>query len=138
MAGACGPARIGRTELRQLKHFLAVAEAGSITAAAKRLRLTQPVLSRQMKALDEEFGTALLERGAHSFTLTPARVRATAAGELDLIVAAPCAGLAEPIRWVALRDYGWQVVMPASHPFAAKAVISAEDHAGQWLLLYDR
>ena len=194
-------------ELRQLKHFIAVGEAGSITAAAKQLRLTQPALSRQMKALEEELGTALLERGAHSITLTPAgvtlltearkwvkasevmveKVRATAAGEplrvgyspslageflsvaigrftqfhprvrvslldlstaelraglgsgkLDLIVAAPGAGLAEPIRWVALRDYGWQVVMPASHPFAAKAVISAEDLAGQRLLLYDR
>lgn len=75
-------------ELRQVKHFLAVGEAGSITAAAKRLRLTQPALSRQMKALEEELGTALLERGAHSFTLTPAGVRATAAGEFDLIVVA--------------------------------------------------
>ena len=75
-------------ELRQVKHFLAVGETGSITAAAKRLRLTQPALSRQMKALEEELGTALLERGAHSITLTPAGVRATAAGELDLIVVA--------------------------------------------------
>ena len=75
-------------ELRQVKHFLAVGEAGSITAAAKRLRLTQPALSRQMKALEEELGTALPERGAHSIILTPAGVRATAAGELDLIVVA--------------------------------------------------
>jgi LysR family transcriptional regulator, benzoate and cis,cis-muconate-responsive activator of ben and cat genes len=88
-------------ELRQLKHFLAVGEAGSITAAARQLRLTQPALSRQMKALEEELDTALLERGAHSITLTPAgevlvtearklihfsqsmveKVKATAAGE---------------------------------------------------------
>ncbi len=59
-------------ELRQLKHFIAVAEAGSITAAAKMLRLTQPALSRQIKALEEELETALLERGAHSIALTPA------------------------------------------------------------------
>ena len=41
-----------------------------------------------MKALEEELGTALPERGAHSIILTPAGVRATAAGELDLIVVA--------------------------------------------------
>jgi len=60
-------------ELRQLKHFVAVGEAGSITAAAKKLRLTQPALSRQIKALEEELDTALLERGAHSKrkTITP-------------------------------------------------------------------
>jgi molybdenum-dependent DNA-binding transcriptional regulator ModE len=50
-------------ELRQLKHFLAVGEAGSITAAAKSLRLTQPALSRQIKALAEVLDTTLLERG---------------------------------------------------------------------------
>lgn len=61
-----------RMELRQLRHFLAVGETGSITAAAKSLRLTQPALSRQIKALEEELDTPLLERGAHSIQLTPA------------------------------------------------------------------
>lgn len=194
-------------ELRQLKHFLAVGEAGSITAAARNLRLTQPALSRQIKALEEELDTALLERGAHSITLTPAgevlvaearklirfsdamieKVKATAAGEplrvgyapslageflsiaierftqfhprvrvslydwssaemrtglangkLDLIVAAPCTGLQEPIRWVALRDYGWQLVMHANHPLGKKDIVTAKDLSGQKLLLYDR
>ena len=63
---------VNAMELRQLKHFLAVGEAGSITAAARNLRLTQPALSRQIKALEEELDTTLLERGAHSITLTPA------------------------------------------------------------------
>ena len=58
-------------DLRHLKHFLEVGVAGSITAAAKKLRLTQPALSRQIKALEEELDTALLERGAHSIQLTP-------------------------------------------------------------------
>ncbi len=59
-------------ELRQLRHFIAVGEEGSITAAARKLRLTQPALSRQIKALEEELDTGLLERGAHSIQLTPA------------------------------------------------------------------
>ncbi len=59
-------------ELRHLKHFIAVGEAGSITAAAKLLRMTQPALSRQMKGLEEELDLLLLERGAQSITLTTA------------------------------------------------------------------
>lgn len=57
-------------ELRQLRSFVAVAEEGNISRAAQRLRLTQPALSRQIKALEEDLGLPLLERGAHSFRLT--------------------------------------------------------------------
>lgn len=57
-------------ELRQLRHFVAVAEAGSISRAAKKIFLTQPALSRQIKALEEEIGQCLLERQAHSIRLT--------------------------------------------------------------------
>lgn len=57
-------------ELRQLRSFLAVAEDGVISRAAKRLRLTQSALSRQIKALEEDLGVTLLERGAHSVRLT--------------------------------------------------------------------
>jgi DNA-binding transcriptional LysR family regulator len=59
-------------ELRQVRLFLAAAEEGSITAAARRMNLTQPALSRQIKALEEELGVELFTRGAHSVTLTPA------------------------------------------------------------------
>lgn len=59
-------------ELRQLRLFLAAAEEGSITAAARRMNLTQPALSRQIKALEEELGVELFTRGAHSVALTPA------------------------------------------------------------------
>jgi LysR family transcriptional regulator, benzoate and cis,cis-muconate-responsive activator of ben and cat genes len=59
-------------ELRQLRHFVAVAEEGNISRAAKRIFLTQPALSRQIKALEEEIGQCLLERQAHSIRLTPA------------------------------------------------------------------
>ncbi|WP_166647322.1 LysR family transcriptional regulator [Prosthecobacter fusiformis] len=59
-------------ELRPLRSFIAAAEDGNISRAATRLHLTQPALSRQIKGLEDELGVTLLERGAHSFSLTPA------------------------------------------------------------------
>jgi DNA-binding transcriptional LysR family regulator len=58
-------------ELRQLRYFVAVAEEGNISRAAKRIFLTQPALSRQIKVLEDEIGQCLLERQAHSIRLTP-------------------------------------------------------------------
>ena len=43
-----------RMELRQLRHFVALAETGNISRAAEKLFLTQPALSRQIKALEVE------------------------------------------------------------------------------------
>jgi len=59
-------------ELRQLRYFVAVAETGNISRAAQSIFLTQPALSRQIKALEEEIGQCLLERQAHSIRLTSA------------------------------------------------------------------
>lgn len=50
-------------ELRVLRYFLMVSRDSSITQAAKNLHLTQPTLSRQLRQLEEELGTALFERG---------------------------------------------------------------------------
>lgn len=57
-------------ELRVLKYFLAVANAGSITRAANMLHLSQPTLSRQIKALEEELGRKLFTRGKYEVSLT--------------------------------------------------------------------
>ena len=60
-------------ELRHLRYFIAVAEAGSLTLAAQnRLRTAQPSLSRQIRALEDEIGTALITRSVHGIELTPA------------------------------------------------------------------
>jgi LysR family transcriptional regulator, benzoate and cis,cis-muconate-responsive activator of ben and cat genes len=59
-------------ELRPLRSFIAAAEDGNISRAAQRLGMTQPALSRQIKGLEEDLGVALLDRGAHSFSLTTA------------------------------------------------------------------
>lgn len=59
-------------EWKHFRNFVVVAEEGGITAAARRLGITQPALSRQMQALEEELGVSLLDRGARSLVLTPA------------------------------------------------------------------
>ncbi|MCB9793736.1 MAG: LysR family transcriptional regulator [Alphaproteobacteria bacterium] len=51
--------------------FLQVAEQGSITAAAKALGVSRPTLSRQLSALEEDLGLALLHRSTRSLSLTP-------------------------------------------------------------------
>jgi LysR family hca operon transcriptional activator len=60
-------------ELRHLRYFVAVAEAGSLTAAAARkLHTSQPSLSRQIRDLEHEVGAQLLTRRARGIELTPA------------------------------------------------------------------
>lgn len=57
-------------EFRVLKYFLAVAQEENISAAAERLHVTQPTLSRQLKDLEEELGKTLFIRGSRKITLT--------------------------------------------------------------------
>ena len=59
-------------ELRHLRYFLAVAEESTLVAAAKRLRIAQPALTRQIHDLEREVGVELFERGAKGVALTPA------------------------------------------------------------------
>jgi LysR family hca operon transcriptional activator len=60
-------------ELRHLRYFVAVAEAGSLTVAAERkLHTSQPSLSRQIRDLEAEVGAQLLTRRARGIELTPA------------------------------------------------------------------
>lgn len=59
-------------ELKQLNYFVTVVQEGTISAAARRLNLTQPPLSAQMKLLEQEVGCPLFERGSRKIQLTEA------------------------------------------------------------------
>src|SRR5256885_16694676 len=64
-------------ELRHLRYFVSVAEQGSFVQAARRLRVAQPALSKQIRDLEGELGVTLFER-------LPRGVQLTRAGEAFL------------------------------------------------------
>jgi DNA-binding transcriptional LysR family regulator len=75
-------------DLTQLRYFLEVRARGSLTAAAKQLRVSQPTLTVAMKRLERELGTTLLLRSKAGVTLTTTgRALASDAEELFAIVA---------------------------------------------------
>ena len=68
-AAAEAPAGI---ELRHLRYFVALADAGSFTHAAERMFIAQPTLSQQIRRLEEIVGTPLLQRRREGLSLTKA------------------------------------------------------------------
>jgi DNA-binding transcriptional LysR family regulator len=81
-------------EIYQLRSFAAVAEMGHLTRAAERLHISQPALSSQIKALEDELGLALFER-------TPAGMALTSAGRRLLSQAQSVLSAAQALRHVA-------------------------------------
>ena len=84
--------RMDRLDWNQLRAFLETAEAGSLSAAARKLGLTQPTLSRQVAAIEQRLGVTLFERVGKAMVLTStgldllehARTMGSAAEELEL------------------------------------------------------
>ncbi|MBK9216400.1 MAG: LysR family transcriptional regulator [Chloracidobacterium sp.] len=104
-------------EIRQLKAFVAIAEANTFTAGAKRVNVTQAAISMQIRQLEEEVGLQL-------FTRTPRRVILTEAGEYLLhrarrILREHDAALAE-IAEVAGAEHGRLRIGSASAEFATQ------------------
>jgi DNA-binding transcriptional LysR family regulator len=59
-------------ELRHLRYFVAVADAGTFTHAAEQMYIAQPTLSQQVRRLEEIIGTSLLQRRREGVRLTEA------------------------------------------------------------------
>ena len=71
LSGPDGAAPQG-VELRHLRYFVAVADAGTFTHAAQRMYIAQPTLSQQIRRLEEMVGTPLLRRRREGVRLTEA------------------------------------------------------------------
>lgn len=67
-------ARTQAMNLKTLRYFIAVADSGSLTAAAAAIPIAQPALTRQMRDLEAEMGVQLLQRLPRGVRLTPAGV----------------------------------------------------------------
>ena len=103
-------------DLRLLRYYVALAEERSFTAAARRLNLSQPALSQQVRMLERRLGAVLVDRTAQPLRLTPAgrellggarRLLANAA-EIDASVRSVASGRAGLLRlgvtWAGLYD----------------------------------
>jgi DNA-binding transcriptional LysR family regulator len=93
-------------ELRTFRYFVAIADAGSVNAAAHALHLTQPSLARQLRRLERRLGLPLLELQGGRTVLTetghrflPHARELLSAAEATFAVATGLAGeLAVPVR----------------------------------------
>ncbi|WP_299048507.1 LysR family transcriptional regulator [uncultured Tateyamaria sp.] len=102
-----------------LRAFLATADAGSLSAAARDLGLTQPTVGRQVAALEEELQLALFERTPRTMTLTDAgrdllveaRKMGEAAARINVIAQGRTQGLDGTIR-VTASDMMSAYVLP--------------------------
>ena len=89
-----------------LQSFLAVAETGSLSAAARALGLSQPTLGRKVREVEAALGAELFHRHAKGPALTetgqamlgPAQAMRDAAGRISLVAAGEDRGLSGPVR----------------------------------------
>ena len=127
-------------ELRHLRALLAIAEEGSITAAAARLRVGQPALSRTLRALERHLGVRLVDRSTHHLHLTAAGVafRARAEAAVAAVDAALDPGRIGvwPLRlghaWSALGDRTGELLRRwhAAHPDTPLELVRVESRDG--------
>jgi DNA-binding transcriptional LysR family regulator len=72
MSSTCLPGDVAGVELRHLRYFVALVDAGTFTHAAARMYIAQPTLSQQIRRLEQHIGTTLVHRGRGGIQLTEA------------------------------------------------------------------
>ncbi len=105
----------------QARAFLATAEAGSFSGGARKLGLTQPTLSRQVAALEEDLGVTLFERIGNALQLTETgldlldhvRVMADGADRLILTASGRAEEVAGPVTITATDLVAMHLLAPA-------------------------
>ena len=102
----------------RLKVFRAVARHLSFTRAAEELLLTQPAVTQQIKALEEEYGVPLFDRSGGHIALTAAGARL----------------LPFAIQLKEMSDQAFESVTSAAGDHAGKLVLGASQTIGQYLL----
>lgn len=85
-------------ELRQLEHFLAVADHGGFTKAARQLHYGQSALSVSIQALERELGVLLFDRTTHRVGLTDAGALLVPPARRALASAEDCRDIAAAVR----------------------------------------
>jgi LysR family glycine cleavage system transcriptional activator len=111
--------------LGALRAFAMVAETGSLTAAAARLNVTQPAVSRRLRELEAELGVALVRRGANALRLTEEGARYAAAIEegfarIRSATEALGARSAAPLRVRAYTTWAQRWLIPRLARFSAR------------------
>ena len=101
--------------LVQLKHFLSLAQTGSFARSAAALHLTQPALSRSIRALEDELGQRLFDRVGRTSELTPFGREAVVQAR-DLVLGAD--DLRGSGQWAGKREQGSLRVGMGSGPGA--------------------
>jgi DNA-binding transcriptional LysR family regulator len=118
---------LGPDDWSRIKAFLEVARTGSLSAAARRLGLSQPTVRRQVEEIEARLGTALFTRGPTGLAPTPAGLRlrphaeAMEAGAQALARAAAAEDAVEgPVRLTCSEVHGTEVLPALLAPLLAR------------------
>lgn len=111
--------------LASLQAFVLVAEHGSLAAAAARLNVTQPAVSKRIRQLEAHLGVVLVQRGANSLALTPVGQEYAAAlgqafGAIRQATKAVSARPAGPLRVCAYTTWAMRWLIPRLPQFRAR------------------
>lgn len=98
-----------------MQAFLAVAETGSLSAAARRLGTSQPTLGRQIKAIEAQLGAELFHRQPRGFALT----------QIGSDLVEPATTMRDAISQIALRAAGQQARLDGTVRITASVATSA-------------